>query len=101
MKKTYISTPMTGQIDSAIIESFKAAEIYCKSENLQPIYDKDWQKKWEVAWIDNIIYDLELLKECKFILMMPGWEGSSGCQVEKLCADRMGLVVRYFEPKNT
>ena len=97
MIKTYISTPMTGKLNSSIEEAFLSAEKYCTHEGLQPVYDKDWSKKSDVPWIDNMIFDLNLLKDCKMIIMMPGWEHSEGCKVEKMCANRMGILVKYFQ----
>lgn len=43
-------------------------------------------------WIDGTA---ELLKKCDAILMLPGWEESSGARGEKEIAEKLGIPVFY------
>lgn len=41
--------------------------------------------------------DLEILRRCDAIVMMPGWERSSGAKREKALAEKLGLPVYHWD----
>ena len=42
--------------------------------------------------------DMQMLKHCDAILMLPRWDKSSGARAEKVEAERLGLPVFYTVP---
>ena len=44
------------------------------------------------VWLDG---DIELLKRCDAILMVNGWQDSTGACAEKVVAEQLGLPVFY------
>jgi hypothetical protein len=43
-----------------------------------------------------LIGDLEMIKRCDFLLIVPGWEKSSGTRGEIALADELGIPVFYM-----
>ena len=48
------------------------------------------------SWQCYLRYDLEQLVMCDEVVMLEGWEGSPGANVEKQVADFLGLEVSYW-----
>ena len=52
-----------------------------------------------VADEDFLEADLEILRRCDQIVMVPGWEQSAGARGELELARECGLVVSYWKPE--
>lgn len=48
------------------------------------------------SWADYMLRDLMILKECDYIVMIPGWKESLGATIERLFAQACGIEVRYL-----
>jgi len=100
MKLAFISGPYRGQSESAVVANIRHAEKYaikywldgfaviCPHKNtalfggLAP----------EQVWLDG---DMEILKRCDLIVMIPGWESSEGAKAEHRAALHMGMDIIY------
>jgi hypothetical protein len=45
------------------------------------------------VWLDG---DLEIIARCDFLLVVPGWERSSGTKAEIELADKLGIPIFYM-----
>ena len=52
------------------------------------------------TWLEYMIADLEHLKQCDSVVFLQGWKKSSGCMVEKICAEKMNLKIYYIKGCN-
>ena len=93
--KIYIAGAITGVAD--YIERFNSyreamREIFPEDELICP-HDFVAQK---TGWISALLKCIEVLSGCDAIIMMPGWEGSRGANIEKQFALEMGIRVYDF-----
>lgn len=52
-----------------------------------------------LEWADYMLMDLQLLRHCDAIMMMPGWEESVGAVVEHTFCVGSGKAIYYLEEK--
>lgn len=100
MKVAYIAGPYRASTPRGILENIRRAEA---------VAIKVWQSgdaaicphmntrlfdglAPDSVWLDG---DLEILKRCDYVVMVPGWETSSGSREEKRLAESLGMVVIY------
>lgn len=100
MKVAYIAGPYRSNTVHGIVENIRKAEA---------VAIKYWQLGYAVicphkntalfdglasdhVWLEG---DIEILKRCDAIVMMQGWEKSSGASKEKLIATEYGIEVIY------
>lgn len=109
-KTIYIAGPMRG-IPYYNFPAFDAAELKLTMEGWRVISpaamdrdhgfdamalpaDSDWSKVPDgfdfLACVDR---DLEALRRCHAVYMLPGWEGSKGALAEKAVAEWLGLEI--------
>ena len=103
----YISGPITSLCKLGIDwkEPFKEAEASLRRLGFRQIYNPaDIAVGVEAAcealgrramYSDYMKADLEMLLKCKTILMLRGWEGSRGAQLEYSVADALHMEVLY------
>jgi len=102
MKVLYVAGPYRAATVSGIVANIRAAE---------KVAVEFWQKGYAVicphkntalfdglapdfVWLQG---DLEMLRRCDVIVMIPGWENSTGAKAELAEAERLGLEVIYAE----
>lgn len=92
--KIYISAPISGRDCREVALDFEDAqtEIRVLSDFL-PISPLDNGLPLDTPWSAHMLRDLEILRTCDAVLMLPGWEHSPGCQIEKIFAERLGLRI--------
>lgn len=90
-KTVYISGPMTGMPDlNRYAFTFAEGRIVAhgmKPVNPHTLCDPSWD------WGKCMRADIAALVACDAILMLPGWERSSGAQLELHIAHRVGIEV--------
>lgn len=92
--KIYISGAISGRDYREVALDFEDAqtEIRVFSDFL-PISPLDNGLPLDTPWSAHMLRDLEALSTCDAVLMLPGWEHSPGCQIEKIFAERLGLRI--------
>ena len=90
----YISGPMSGRKDHNF-PAFYAAEEKLRSLGMRPINPA--RNPAQPDWAAYMRYDLRQILECDTIVMLPGWEKSTGAKVEFLVANAIGLRVLMFD----
>lgn len=90
-RKVYISGPMTG-IANLNREAFAWGEAQVIASGLTPVNphtlcDPLW------SWHQCMRADVSALVECDAIVMLSGWQKSSGAQLELHVAHRVGIEV--------
>lgn len=92
--KIYISGAISGRDYGAVALDFEAAQTQIKAtSDYLPISPLDNGLPIDTPWSAHMIRDLEILSTCDAVLMLPGWEHSPGCQIEKIFAERLGLRI--------
>ena len=114
MKLVYVAGKYRGPTIRAVVENIRAAEhvalelwrlgfaVICPQKN-SALFDGACPDE---VWLAG---DLVMLERCDAVVMVPGWESSSGARAEKLHAhgrgipvylwpDAMGELIRIEEP---
>jgi len=64
--------------------------------NVCPQLTGAFPSAWTVVEYDRwMAYDYAVIDRCTHVLMLEGWEGSTGAQLEKAYAERKGIPVVY------
>lgn len=90
--KIYIAGPMTGLPDLNFPAFNRAAELL-RADGHTAINPVDINPDPNAQWQACMFRDLEQLDTCDAVLMLPGWENSSGAQIERLWAKRTGKTI--------
>ncbi|OFO52180.1 hypothetical protein HMPREF3027_07090 [Porphyromonas sp. HMSC077F02] len=92
--KIYISGAISGRDYREVALDFEAAQTQIKAiSDYLPISPLDNGLPLDTPWSAHMLRDLEILSTCDAMLMLPGWEHSPGCQIEKIFAERLGLRI--------
>lgn len=92
--KIYISGAISGRDYREVALDFEAAQTQIKAiSDYLPISPLDNGLPLDTPWSAHMLRDLEILSTCDAVLMLPGWEHSPGCQIEKIFAERLGLRI--------
>lgn len=92
--KIYISGAISGRDYRGVTLDFEAAQTQIKAlSDYLPISPLDNGLPVDTPWSAHMLRDLEILSTCDAVLMLPGWEHSPGCQIEKIFAERLGLRI--------
>lgn len=92
--KIYISGAISGRDYREVTLDFEAAQTQIRVfSDFLPISPLDNGLPLDTPWSAHMLRDLEILSTCDAVLMLPGWEHSPGCQIEKIFAERLGLRI--------
>lgn len=92
--KVYISGAISGRDYREVALDFEAAQTQIRAlSDFLPISPLDNGLPLDTPWSAHMLRDLEILSTCDAVMMLPGWEHSPGCQIEKIFAERIGLRV--------
>lgn len=92
--KIYISGAISGRDYREVALDFEAAQTQIRVlSDFLPISPLDNGLPLDTPWSAHMLRDLKILSTCDAVLMLPGWEHSPGCQIEKIFAERIGLRV--------
>jgi len=96
MPKAYISGPISGLDVDLVKQSFRKAKFVAESFGYEAVSPVDGVTDWDGCWIDYMIRDLQLLRDCAAIVIMRRKE-SPGMAIERIAAQRMGLTVIHID----
>lgn len=100
MKLAFISGPYRGPTESDVVRNIRHAEKYaiqywlkgfaviCPHKNTALLGGLAPEK----VWLEG---DMEILRRCDLIVMIPGWENSEGAKAEHEAAVSMGMDIIY------
>lgn len=92
--KIYISGAISGRDYQKVALDFEAAQTQIRAlSDYLPISPLDNGLPLDTPWSAHMLRDLEILRTCDAVLMLPGWQHSPGCQIEKIFAERIGLRI--------
>lgn len=90
--KLYIAGPMTGLPDLNF-PAFHAEAARLRAQAYEIVSPAELNPDHSMPWAECMLRDLEALTRCDGIVMLPGWEQSTGAQIERMWAMRLGLPV--------
>ncbi len=93
--RIYLSGPMTG-IDNYNFPAFNRAAEKLRSCGYDVINPAELCPNQTATWAECMRLDIKALCDCDTIALMPGWEKSSGAQLELHIAHRIGLDVVFI-----
>jgi hypothetical protein len=102
--RVYISGPITGVPDHAV--KFKAAFVALVKQGHIPVNPVTlgealkYKLGREPTWHEYMKDDIKALTDCDGILMLDGWENSSGARLEEHVAYRLGIKQITLERSN-
>ena len=98
IKKTraYISGKITGEPRAK--ELFQRAEALLYTFGFEPVNPLNNGLPSTAAWEEHMKADLELLKTCQMVFLLPNWTDSKGAQIEEQVARTIGLKVCEINP---
>lgn len=92
--KIYLSGAISGRDYREVALDFEATQTQIRVfSDYLPISPLDNGLPVDTPWGAHMLRDLEILSTCDAVLMLPGWEHSPGCQIEKIFAERIGLRI--------
>jgi hypothetical protein len=96
MKKVYVSGPMTGLPDSNF-PAFNSAAEALRSLGWEVVNPVDINPDETTDWLTCIVADLEAMRGCTDIALLPGHMGSAGAMVEQIVAAKLGMTFHNIE----
>lgn len=93
--KVYISGPISGKPIHIAEFSFLKAEKELRKKGYEPVNPFDSGLEPTDTWERHLAYDIEMLRKCKYILMLKGWESSRGAKLEREVAILNDIEVWY------
>jgi hypothetical protein len=95
-RKIYISGPMSG-IDRLNFPLFNRVAVRLRNMRWDVVNPVEVNPDESTPWLQCIAADLLAMEGCTAICMLPGWEKSSGAQIEHLAAQKLGLNIYRVE----
>jgi len=106
----YVSLPMAGRTAEDIGSDLEIAIYSARQRGYEPIVPTDCNADHEPCPVYGrriqpedkhtiqcyMREDIKALLDCDMIMMMPGWEISSGCNIELLVANQCGIGVFFY-----
>ena len=96
----YISGKISGLPMDEVEKKFWEAENRLFSLGLTPVNPLKNGIVRNSSWVEHLSRDLEILKTCDAIFLLPDWMDSDGAKIEKEESERLGLIQMSL-PNNT
>jgi len=95
----YLAGPYSGDIDANIqaarkiaIELWEAGyTVFCPHLNTA-----HFEIDCKCTYLEYLNGDMEILRRCDALVLMPTWESSKGAQTEKMLAEIHGISIYYY-----
>jgi hypothetical protein len=100
MKRLYLSGPMTGLPDLNF-PAFNEAAATLRAQGLEVVNPAEINPSGSVTWEACMRADIKALCDCDAIVLLPGWERSSGANLELHLAHRLGLQITFINTNAT
>lgn len=94
-KNVYLSGKVSGLPLRVAKRKFDEAQKYFNNKGI--ICCNPCRQFLLSTWEDNLIRDLMLIKQCDTVCFIDGWETSTGANIEKQFAEKIGKEIIYFE----
>lgn len=98
--RVYISGKISGLPIDEVEKKFWETESKLFSLGLTPVNPLKNGIVRNSSWEEHLSRDLEILKTCDAILLLPDWMDSDGAKIEKEESERLGLIQMSL-PNNT
>lgn len=93
--RIYISGPMTG-LPRLNFPLFNRVAVRLRNLRWEVVNPVEINPDESADWLDCIAADLLAMRGCTAICLLPGWTDSYGAKIERMAADRMGLMVFHL-----
>lgn len=93
--KIYLSGPISGVPNSHDAFAQAAAVLRQQGHTVVNPFQLSPTKD-DMTWSDYLREDLTAMLTCDMIALLPGWEASSGAQLELHVAKKLGFHIRRF-----
>lgn len=90
--RLYLSGPMTG-IPLHNFPAFNRAADRLRARGFTVVNPVDINEDPALSWQECLRSDIHELARCEVLVLLPGWEGSSGANLEVHVAHRLGLRI--------
>jgi hypothetical protein len=91
-QRVYISGPMTGRLDLNF-PAFNVAAARLRSLGYEVVNPVEINGDPSMDWGSCLRRDLKGMLDCDTIALMPGWQTSSGANLELHVAHRVGIAI--------
>jgi hypothetical protein len=91
MKRAYISGPMTG-LPEMNFPAFNEAAAALRSRGWEVVNPVEINPDPTADWLTCIVADLEAMRGCTAIALLPGHDKSAGAEMEKIAASKLGMA---------
>lgn len=96
MQRIYISGPMSG-LPELNFPAFHDAAEKLRGKGFDAVNPAELNAELDADWHYYMRNDIKALCDCDALALLPGWEKSSGAQLELHIAHRLGLDVHMIE----
>lgn len=94
MKIAYIAGPMTGLRDLNH-PAFHAAAVFYRNQGLEVVNPAELCPDSSDSWNECMRKDIAAMMVCDSVIMLPGWEKSTGATLERHIAVKLGMTIHY------
>ncbi len=96
MNRAYLSGPMTGLPDLNF-PAFHDAAAQLRAHGFEVVNPAEINPDGELPWAECMRADIKALCDCDLLVLLPGWEKSSGAHLELHIAHRIGLMIDHMD----
>lgn len=93
--RCYVAGPMTGYPDLNF-PLFHKTTAQLRAQGHHVVNPAEINADPAAEWLDCMRADIKQLVDCNAILMLPGWEKSTGASLEFVIATALGMDVFYW-----
>lgn len=92
MKRIYLSGPMSG-LPNLNVPAFNAEAARLRALGFEVVNPAELNPGPDTGWHACMRNDLKALLDCDTLVLLPGWQRSSGAHLEMHVAHRVGMAI--------